>query len=191
MMDSELASNRSSAANDGVIVPELPGNYAEVRWYAAHTNSRHEKSVAQQLEGNQIPYFLPLYKSVRRWKDRKKQVELPLFPGYVFVHVALRNKLQVLKVPGIVQLISFNGQPAPLPDAEIEALRNGLSRSHSTEPHPYLSVGKKVRVHSGPFAGAEGILIRRKEKFRVVLSIHLIQRSVAVEVDETEIEPIR
>jgi transcription antitermination factor NusG len=190
-MGSDLTLRPSIPADDGAILAEFPSNYVEARWYAVHTNSRHEKTVAQQMDGSQIPNFLPLYKSVRRWKDRKKQVELPLFPGYVFVHIALRDKLQVLKVPGVVQLISFNGRPASLPDAEIDALRNGLARSLVAEPHPYLAVGKKVRVHSGPFAGVEGILIRRKEKFRVVLSIHLIQRSVAVEVDETEIEPTR
>lgn len=163
---------------------------AEFHWYAAHTNSRHEKLVAQHLEGSQIDYFLPLYKSLRRWKDRRKEVELPLFPGYVFVRIALRHRMQLLKLPGVVQLVSFGGRPAPLPDAEIEALREGLGKRLAVEPHPYLSVGKKVRVRSGALAGMEGILVRRKEKFRVVLSIHLIQRSVAVEVDEAELEPI-
>jgi transcription antitermination factor NusG len=190
-MDSDLTLRPSRPVDDSAILAEQKSNHVEIRWYAVHTNSRHEKTVAQQMDGSRIPYFLPLYKSVRRWKDRKKQIELPLFPGYVFVHIALRDKLQVLKVPGVVQLISFNGRPTPLHDGEIETLRNGLARTHAAEPHPYLSVGKKVRVHSGPFAGVEGILIRRKEKFRVVLSIHLIQRSVAVEVDETEIEPAR
>ena len=189
-MDSDSTLRQPSRAKEDIIFATLSTG-AETRWYAVHTNSRHEKTVAQQMEGSQIPYFLPLYKSVRRWKDRKKHVEMPLFPGYVFVQIALRDKLQVLKVPGVVQLISFNGRPAALPDAEIEALRSGLARSVATEPHPYLVVGKKVRVHHGPFAGVEGILIRRKDKFRVVLSIHLIQRSVAVEVDETEIEPTR
>jgi transcription antitermination factor NusG len=187
----DFPDTQSRSAIQDLTTRAAPSMFTEIHWYAAHTNSRHEKRVAQQMEGNQIAHFLPLYKSVRRWKDRKKQVELPLFPGYVFVHIALRDRLQVLKLPGVVQLISFNGTPAPLPDAEIEALRGGLAKSLATEPHPYLTVGKKVRVHSGPMAGVEGILLRRKEKFRVVLSIHLIQRSVAVEVDETEIEPVR
>jgi len=189
-MNSDFVLHHSSPTNSSLQDP-LPRTYDEPRWYAVHTNSRHEKSVALQMDANQIPYFLPLYKSVRRWKDRKKQVEMPLFPGYVFVQIGLHNRLQVLKVPGVVQLISFNGKPAPVPDSEIEVLRRGLSNRMATEPHPYLKVGKRVRVHSGPMAGVEGILIRRKEKLRVVLSIHLIQRSVAVEVDETEIEPTR
>jgi len=168
----------------------FPSEYLSSRWYAAYTSPRHEKRVAQQMEGRQIHCFLPLYKSVRRWKDRRKQLELPLFPGYVFVHMALKDRLQVLQLPGVVQFVNFNGKPAPLPDAEIEALRNGLARNLCAEPHPYLKIGRRVRVHSGPIAGLEGILVRRKDKFRVVLSIHLIQRSVAVEVDEAEIEPV-
>jgi transcription antitermination factor NusG len=142
------------------------------------------------MEGNRIEYFLPVYKSVRRWKDRRKQLELPLFPGYVFVRIALRDRLQVLQLPGVVHLVSFSGKPAVLADSEIESLR-GLTQHAGIEPHPYLKVGKRVRVHSGPMAGVEGILVRRKERFRVVLSIHLIQRSVSVEVDETEVEPVR
>ena len=170
---------------------EFPANYIESRWYAACTSPRHEKSVAQQLEGNQVQYFLPLYQSLRRWKDRRKQIELPLFPGYIFVHVALKDRLQVLRLPGVLQFVGFGGKPAVLPDVEIESLREGLMRGLRAEPHPYLKVGRRVRVHSGPMSGMEGILVRRKEKFRVVLSIDLIQRSVAVEVDESEIEPER
>jgi transcription antitermination factor NusG len=128
---------------------------------------------------------------MRRWKDRRKQIELPLFPGYIFVHIALMDRLQVLRLPGVGQFVAFGGKPAALPDAEIESLRDGLMRGLRAEPHPYLKVGRRVRVHAGPMSGLEGILIRRKEKFRVVLSIDLIQRSVAVEVDENEIEPIR
>lgn len=143
------------------------------------------------MERNQIDYFLPLYRSVRRWKDRRKELELPLFPGYVFVHTALKDRLRVLQLPGVVHFVSFHGKPAALPNFEIEALRNGLTGKMSAEPHPYLKVGRRVRVRSGPMAGLEGVLVRRKDKFRVVLSIHLIQRSVAVEVDEGEIEPIR
>jgi transcription elongation factor/antiterminator RfaH len=171
-------------------LPELPPDYLQTRWYAAYTNPRHEKRVGQQMEGRRIDCFVPLYKSIRRWKDRRKQLELPLFPGYVFVHMALKDRLQVLRLPGVVQLVSFNGRPAALPDIEIEALRERLIRNVHAEPHPYLKIGKRVRVHSGPIAGLEGILVRRKDKFRVVISIHMIQRSIAVEVDESEIEPL-
>jgi transcription antitermination factor NusG len=180
------AAEQSSA----VILPRLPAEYLETRWYAAYTNPRHEKQVAVQMDRKSIECFLPVYRSVRRWKDRRKELELPLFPGYVFVHIALRDRLQVLQSPGVVQFVSFHGKPAPLESAEIETLRNGLSRNALAQPHPYLKVGRRVRIHSGPMAGMEGVLVRRKDRFRVVLSIHLIQRSVAVEVDESEIEPI-
>jgi transcription antitermination factor NusG len=180
----------STETNRLVHPGDLLSDYFESRWYAAYTSPRHEKKVALQMDGNQIQHFLPLYASLRRWKDRRKQLDLPLFPGYIFVRMALKDRLQVLQLPGVVQLISFGGKPAVLPDAEIEALTKGLAGGCQVQPHPYLKVGRRVRVHSGPMSGVEGILIRRKEKFRVVLSIHLIQRSVAVEVDENEVEPI-
>jgi transcription antitermination factor NusG len=162
----------------------------ESRWYAAYTVARHEKSVAMQMEGSGIEHFLPLYRSLHRWKDRRKQVELPLFPSYVFVRLLLKDRLQVLRLPGVVQLVSCNGKPIPLPAAEIEALRSGWAGNLSLEPYPYLKVGCRVRIYRGPLAGMEGLLVRRKEKCRVVLSIDLIARSVAAEVDEADIEPL-
>jgi len=168
---------------------EFSSHYSESRWYAAYTSPRHEKSVAQQMEGNRIQYFLPLYQSVRRWKDRRKELDLVLFPGYVFVQLDLKDRLRVLQVPGVARFVSFNGHPAPLPDADIESLINGLAEGVRAEPHPYLKVGHRVRVKYGPLAGTQGILVRRKDKFRVVLSIDLIMRSVAVEVDEADVEP--
>jgi len=185
--------NKVREANEnisGSTVIESTSEYVELRWYAAYTSPRHEKKVAQQMEGNRIQSFLPLYRSVRRWKDRSKELDLPLFPGYIFVRIALRDRLQVLQVPGVVQLVSFSGKPAVVPDAEIDALSRGLAGGLHAQPHPYLKVGKRVRVHSGPMSGVEGVLVRRKDKFRIVLSIHLIQRSVAVEVDESEVEPV-
>ncbi|HUJ94122.1 MAG TPA: UpxY family transcription antiterminator [Terriglobales bacterium] len=162
---------------------------SESHWYAAYTLSRHEKQVARQLEERCLDYFLPLYKSVRRWKDRRRQVELPLFPSYVFIRIALKDRLRVLTLPSVVQFVSFNGRPAQLPESEIAALRSGLAGNLVVEPHPYLKVGRRVRVRSGAFAGMEGILRRKKERFRIVLCMDLIMRSMAVEVDESDIEP--
>jgi transcription antitermination factor NusG len=188
-MNSLNAQSVSTAiSSPDVSISAFSSEYLNSRWYAAHTNPRHEKSVLQLMEQNQIDCFLPLYKSVRRWKDRRKRLDLPLFPGYIFVHIALKDRLSALRIPGVVQLVSFQGKPAAVPDGEIEALRNGLRGSIGAEPHPYLKIGKRVRVNNGPLCGVEGILERRKDKFRVVLSIHLIQRSVAVEVDEGDIE---
>jgi transcription antitermination factor NusG len=166
-----------------------PATQLQARWYAAHVCSRHEKQVARQLEERRVSCFLPVYRSVRRWKDRRKELDLVLFPGYVFVHLDLKDRLRVLQVPSVVRFVSFNGQPAALPDAEIEVLVNGLAKGVRAEPHPYLKVGHRVRVKYGPLAGTQGILVRRKDKFRVVLSIDLIMRSVAVEVDEADVEP--
>ncbi len=163
--------------------------YWESRWYAAYTISRHEKQVARQLEERGLNCFLPLYRAIHRWKDRRKQVELALFPGYVFVHIALKDRLQVLQLPSVVQFVTFNGRPTPLPETEIDALRSGLSGNLCVEPHPYLKVGRRVRIRSGSLAGLEGILVRKKDRLRVVVSLDLIMRSAAVEVDEADIEP--
>jgi transcription antitermination factor NusG len=159
-------------------------------WYAIYTSANHEKKVAAELGRRNVESFLPLYSSVRRWKDRRMQLQLPLFPGYVFVHLALSERLRVLQVPGVAKLVGFGGQPAALPDAQLEALRAGLNGQLCAEPHPYLAVGRRVRVLRGPFQGAEGILSRKKGVFRVVLSLELILRSIAVEVDAADVEPV-
>ena len=157
-------------------------------WYVLYTCPRHEKRVAQQIEQRRISCFLPLYRSVRRWKDRRKELAMVLFPGYVFVQMELQNRLRVLKLPGAVRLVGFNGQPTALPVEEIENLRTRLSGTANIEPHPYLSAGRRVRVRSGPLQGLEGIIVRTKERCRIVLTIHLIMRSVAVEVDDGDVE---
>jgi transcription antitermination factor NusG len=160
-------------------------------WYAAYTRANHEKRVAEQLSACAVERFLPLYASVRRWKDRRVELQLPLFPGYVFVRIALRDRLQVLEIPSVARLVGFNGTPTPLPEGEIEALKAGLEGGVRAMPHPYLKVGRRVRVRSGPLAGMAGILVRHKGRFRVVISVEAIQRSVAVEMDATELEPAR
>jgi transcription antitermination factor NusG len=157
-------------------------------WYALYTCPRHEKRVVQQIEERRISCFLPLYRSVRRWKDRRKELELALFPGYVFVRIAIKDRLRVLQLASAVRFVSCNGHPVPLPDSEMASLMNGLRHGVRAEPHPYLVVGRVVRVRFGPLAGMQGVLVRRKDKFRVVLSLNLIMRSVAVEVDEADVE---
>jgi transcription antitermination factor NusG len=171
-----------------IIATGAPSELGSPNWYALYTAPRHEKRVAQQIEGCGIPCFLPLYRSVRRWKDRRKELDLVLFPGYVFVRIASQNRLQVLQLPGAVRLVTFNGQPAPLPENEIESLRHRLSGSRCIEPHPYLRVGRRIRVRSGPFQGLEGIIQRTRDRCRVIFSIDLIMRSIAVEVDGADVE---
>jgi transcription antitermination factor NusG len=170
--------------------PTAPAGHGEQAWFAAYTCANHEKRVVQHFEARDVEHFLPLYTSVRRWKDRRVQLELPLFPGYVFVRIALVLRLRVLEVPGVVHLVGFNGQPYPLEEREIESLRKGIMNASRIEPHPYLSVGSRVRIKRGPLAGVEGNLVRKKNTYRVVLSLDLIARSAAVEVDFTDIERV-
>src|SRR6266571_5157323 len=161
----------------------LPDSFIEPHWYAAYTRAQHEKRVAAELVARGVENCLPLYSSVRRWKDRRVQLELTLFPGYVFVRLALRDRMRMVQVPSVVRLVGFGGLPTALPDAEMEIMRSGLSQSLRAEPHPFLTVGRRVRITGGPFAGMEGVLKRKKSSLRVVVSLALIQRYVAVDVD--------
>lgn len=160
----------------------------EPRWYAAYTRARHEKVIAEQLSQRCVERFLPLYETVHRWKDRKVRTQLPLFPSYIFVRVALRDQLRVLQIPGVVRLVSFNGCPIALLDEEVQALQRGLSSGLRVAPHPYLTVGRRVRVKSGPLCGLTGKLVRRKSNWRIVISVESIMRSISAEVSLDEIE---
>jgi transcription antitermination factor NusG len=168
-----------------------PAEYLEQHWYAVQTCANHEKRVREQLDLRAVETYLPVYGSVRRWKDRRVHLELPLFPGYVFVRLALRDRLPVLQTPSVVRLVGFGGRPYALPDGEIEMLRQGLTPEMRAEPYPYLKVGQRVRVRSGPLQALEGILVRKKNGSRFVISLDLIMRSVAAEIDVAELEPVR
>lgn len=163
---------------------------SESNWYALYTCSRQEKRVPEQIERPRVSRFLPLYRSLRRWKDRRKELDLVLFPGYVFVQMKLEDRSRALQLPGVVRVVSFNGRPAAVPAGEIERRRERLSRSSKIARHPYLRTGRRLRESSGPLEGLEGIVVRRKESCRLVLSIDVIQRSVAVEVDEADLEMV-
>ncbi len=162
----------------------------QLRWYAAYTCANHEKRVREQLEQRSVESFLPVYETIRRWKDRRMHLQLPLFPGYIFVRMALVDRLRVLQVPSVVRLVGFNGHLSALPDEEIEGLKKGLAGGVRAEPHPFLTVGRRVRLKSGPLAGMQGILLRQKGNFRVVMSIDLIQRAVAVDAEAADVEPL-
>jgi len=164
-----------------------PDAYAMSSWYAAYTWAHHEKHVARQLEEKNINCFLPLYRSVRRWKDRQRELDLPLFPGYVFVQIAPEERLRVLQTSSVVRFVSSGGHPAALDDGEIEGLRNGVANGVKVEPCPFLKVGQRVRIVHGPLAGVEGILVRKKDNLRLVLSIDLLMRSVTVEVQAADL----
>jgi transcription antitermination factor NusG len=148
---------------------------------------RHEKQVGLQLSGRGIEHYLPVYEEVHRWKDRKMTVSLPLFPGYLFVRIPLLERLRVQVIPGVLRFVSFGALPVPLDDAEMSRLRSGLEVLRA-EPHPFLKLGQSVRLKAGPLAGFECVLERYKDKFKIVLSMDLIQQSVAVEVDICDVE---
>src|SRR3984885_7679479 len=167
-----------------------PGESAEPHWYAVYTCANHEKQVAKQFLERKIEHFLPVYDSVRRWADRKKRIQLPLFDGYVFVRIGLRDRVDVLRVPSVVKLVGFNGQPAAVSSREMEFLKNTLLPELRAEPHPYLTAGRRVRIVRGALQGAEGILIRKKNASRVVVSMDLIARAASVEVETADVERI-
>src|SRR5215469_7320867 len=146
-----LATTTKEGSNSEAL--SLPEPFAEPHWYAAYTCANHEKRVAAELRARTVEYFLPLYSSMRRWKDRRVSLEMPLFPGYVFVRLALRDRLRVLQIPSLVRLVSFNGLPTALSDTEMEILQSGLSRHLRAEPHPFLTAGRRMRIRSGPLAG--------------------------------------
>jgi transcription antitermination factor NusG len=160
------------------------------QWHAAYTLSRHEKKVFAQLKEKQIETFLPLCRVTHRWKNRTTvNVELPLFPGYLFVRIPRRSRVDVLSTPGVLSLVGSRGEPSSLSDFEIETLRSGLDHRNA-EPHPYLVVGERVRITKGPLACMEGVLLRNKNSLRVVLSVNEIACSFSVEVDSGDLEPI-
>lgn len=174
----------------GAAEPALPVGEMHLRWYAGYTRANHEKSVTRQLQLLSIESFLPLYERISRWKDRRVKLQLPLFSGYVLVRIAGSDRLRVLQIPGLVHLVSFNGHPAPLDDDDVDAVRAALTAGLGAEPCPYLVIGQRVRVRSGPLRGMQGILQKKKTGYRFVLSLELIQRSIAVEVDAADLDAV-
>ncbi len=160
-------------------------------WYAIRTRSRHEKFVNQQLASRDIDVFLPLVTRRRRWADRWKDVSFPLFPGYCFARFPYEQRLPVLSVVGFMHILGTNGEPTPVPDREIEAVRQLATCTLPLDPHPYLTEGMEVEVVRGPLEGVRGILLRKGRHARFVVAIHLIQQAASVELDAADVEPVR
>jgi transcription antitermination factor NusG len=160
------------------------------RWHALYTRHQHEKVAAQALAGKGFEVFLPQYRTVHQWKDRQKEISLPLFPNYVFIHGGLDRMLHIVTTPGVHSLVSWGGRPADIPSEEIEAVRRLVESPLPVEPHPFLKCGDRVRVKSGPLEGIEGILIRKTRGVRLVLSVEMLSRSAAVEVDIRVVERV-
>ena len=159
-------------------------------WYAVHTRRQHEKVTAQILQNKGYEIFLPLYIARHKWSDRIKRITLPLFPGYVFVRESLGRWLQILTTPGVCGIVGCAGRPVAIPYPEIEAVRRIVESALSVEPHPYLKQGDSVRIKCGPLAGLQGILIRKDKQTRLVISVEMLGRSAAVDVDVACVERI-
>ena len=157
-------------------------------WFALQTRSRHEKIVRRELTNRNIEQFLPTVKRLSEWKDRKKEIEFPLFPGYCFARFSLHNRLAVLQSPGVVHIVGAV-RPEPIPDLEIESLKIVLNNRTRYELYPYLKEGCLVEVTKGPMQGLKGVFVRHARSSRLVISINLIQRAVAVEVDASTVVP--
>ena len=162
----------------------------KLHWFAVQTRHHHEKRVAERLQSLSLETFLPTHRAVHRWKNGiHAEVVLPLFPSYVFARVHSQQRVRLLQDPGVISIAASSSSPTPIPDGEIENLRFVVG-TYRAQPHPYLAIGDRVKIIAGPLTGMEGILVRRKQELRVVLSIDAILRAVSVEVSELEIEPV-
>lgn len=174
---------------DGHAPSIRPRVETDVAWFAVWTRSRHEAAVLNQLEGKRIEAFLPTITRWSRWKDRKKRVDWPLFPGYCFSRINPVDSLAVLKCSGVVSLVCFEGQPAPIPDTEIESLRTLVASELRYDPCPMIHEGMRVEVQWGPLRGVVGRLVRKGAHARLILSVDLIGQGVSVEVDAADVRP--
>ena len=161
-----------------------------IAWYALTVKPRHEKAAALNLERKGLESYLPLYRAQRQWSDRHKEVELCLFPGYVFCRFGFERRLDVSSLPSVTSIVGFGGLPTPVSEEEIAAIQSILASGHRVWPWPYLEAGQRVRIVSGVLAGLEGILAREKDAWRVVVNVELLRRSVAVEIDREMVSPL-
>ena len=159
-------------------------------WYALFTRYQHEKSVAFSLSNKNHDVYLPLYRAVRRWQDRAKQLWTPLFPCYVFIREGMDRQLQILSTPGVIHVVGWGGHPAIVPQTQLDAVRQVIENCLVVETHPFLQFGDRVRVKTGPLMGLEGILVRRQGASRLVISMEMLGRSAAVEIDVLNVERI-
>ncbi|MCK5708149.1 MAG: UpxY family transcription antiterminator [Candidatus Aureabacteria bacterium] len=157
------------------------------RWYALHTRSRFEKKIAMLLEDKGIATYLPVKQIRRKWKDRKKIVDFPLFPCYFFVHIPLLEKKKVIKTKGVVRIVGFP-EPVPVPENQIEALKRFETKDIIVDPYPEFFKGKEIEVKRGPFRGIKGYVIEKNKKFRLLVGLELLAQVVSVEIDIEDIK---
>jgi transcriptional antiterminator NusG len=171
---------------------KLKGAVGEAQWYAVHTRARHEKLVAERLQERGFTAFLPLVKETHSWSDRKKTIELPLFSCYVFVRMALQSqeRVTVCSTNGVLQIVGPRGEGTPIPEPQIEAIRLLLDGQFPWSSHPFLKIGQRVRIRGGAMDGIEGILLARNGDRTLVVSVDVIQRSLAVRIEGYQVEPL-
>lgn len=205
-MDGWAVAHRAKLCNDATrLVGQKPRNTGaqmvdsrevgagaseQAAWWALYTRHQHEKVVAEMLSAKGFEVFLPLYESKRRWKDRSKVLSLPLFPCYVFVRGGFNRRLQIVTTPGVHMILYHGDRAATIPEVEIDAIRRTVEGSLRVEPHPFLKCGERVRIKRGPLDGVEGVLVRKKNVCRLILSVDMLAQSVAVEVDAIDVEAI-
>ena len=180
--DRSLPAHRPGSERES---PSSPGN-----WYALYTRHQHEKVIARHLSEMGFEVFLPLAREIHQWGDRRKTIEVPLFPSYVFLFGSLNRQIEILNVPGACWFVSSGGKVGIISPAEIDALRRTVTSQLPYEPHPFVQCGERVRVRCGPLAGIEGVVMRRKGATRLVLPVAMLRRSVSVEVDEAHVERV-
>ncbi|MGH9717551.1 MAG: transcription termination/antitermination protein NusG [Candidatus Acidiferrales bacterium] len=170
---------------------EFSSNAPLKPWFALQVRTRHEVGVASFLNGKGYEPFVPLYQSRRCWSDRIKMVEAPLFPGYLFCRFDINNRLPILTTPGVIQVVGFNRTPIPIEDTEIDAIQSLVASGFPSQPWPFLQAGDRVQIDSGPLRGLEGLLVELRGSHRLVVSVSLLQRSVAVEIDSALVKALR
>jgi transcription antitermination factor NusG len=168
---------------------QLPEVESILPWFAIQVRSKFEWRVSTMLKGTGYETFFPMYRDRRSWSDRIKEVEVPLFPGYTFCRFNPQRRLPILKTPGVMDIVSFEGRPAPIPDHQIASVRSVVETDLAVRPWPFLQVGQKVRINKGPLAGVEGFLMEFKQGFRLVVSITILNRSVSAELDGAWVTP--
>jgi transcription antitermination factor NusG len=160
------------------------------QWFALRVKSRHEKAVALAARGKGFEEFLPLYRWRQTWSDRSKWVEMPLFPGYVFCRLDPARRLPLLTIPGVLNFVSMGRTPVPIEDAEIASVQAAIRSDLVTEPCSFVDGGQRVRLERGPLAGTEGVLIEAAERHQVVVSLTILRRSIAVNIERRWVEPL-
>lgn len=187
--EGEAMSGMLSAREGSSQIPATPDG---LHWYAVHTRARHEKLVAERLRERGMTAFLPLVKETHRWSDRKKTVEIPLFSCYTFVRMAIsaEERLKVCQINGVLQIVGPRGEATPIPDEQMDAIRTLLSEGLTWSEHPFLKVGQRVRIRGGAMDGVEGILLSRNGDHTLVVSVDVIQRSLAVRIEGYHVEPL-